>query len=224
MNQSSDPCPLPQLRAACLAIVLCSLPGPGRAQHHDHDAHAAHRSAATQASASSPAAAAPVVREDAELVDRQSRPVRFRQDVIGDRIVAINFIYTTCTTICPLASSIFAGLQQELGDRLGREVRLVSLSIDPSTDTPRRLSEYADRFGAAPGWLWLTGERPRMTQVLKGLGAYTPDFTSHPPMVLVGDARTDRWTRFNGLADPRQLAAEIDRLQRARTASASAPR
>lgn len=187
------------------------------AEHARHDGHAQHRQAVEQRQPIAGTAAS-VRLEDAVLVDRSARPTKFRQDAIGDRIVAISFVYTSCTTVCPMITSVFADLQQQLGERLGRDVWLVSLSIDPATDTPQRLAEYAARFGAKPGWLWLTGDKQQMTQVLKGLGAYTPDFTSHPPMVLVGDGRTGRWVRFNGLPSAQQLVPELERLTMARSA------
>lgn len=212
--------------AAALAAQPAPAAGAGHANHGGAaphaDPHAAHRAAADAGEVRR--AAARVRLEGAELVDRRGRSLRFPEDVVGDRIVAIGFIYTTCTTVCPLVSSVFSTVQESLGAGASVPVRLISLSIDPVTDTPRRLSDYADKFGARDEWLWLTGGKPQMVQVLKGLGAYTPDFTAHPPMVLVGDARADRWTRFNGLPDPQQLLAEIDRLRAARTDGTRAAR
>jgi protein SCO1/2 len=169
-------------------------------------------------------AAAAVTLADATLVDQDGAPARFRADVIGDQVVVVDFVYTTCTTVCPVLSSVFARVQHRLGDRLGRGVRLVSVSLDPERDTPARLQAYAARFGAGPHWKWLTGSQQDVEQVLKGLGAYTPNFSAHVPMVLVGDGRSGRWTRFNGFPAEDRIVAKVDELLAARAATASAAR
>jgi protein SCO1 len=161
-------------------------------------------------------AGAAVTLLEAKLVDQDGRAVRFPADVVGDRIVVMDFVFTTCTTICPILSAKLTRLQERLGDRAGREVRLVSFSIDPARDTPARLKAFGARFKAGPGWTWLTGEVGDVERVLKGLGAYTPDFTSHPPMLLVGDGRTGRFVRLNGFPDPDKLLATVDELVAAR--------
>ena len=90
-------------------------------------------------------------------------------------------------------------------------------SIDPVRDTPGRLSDAAETFGAEPGWIWLTGAKPNMDRLLKGLGAYTPDIESHPPMVLIGDVASDTWVRLYGFPSPDEIVARIDALLDART-------
>jgi cytochrome oxidase Cu insertion factor (SCO1/SenC/PrrC family) len=94
---------------------------------------------------------------DLALVDQDGRKVRFKSDVIGDRLVIIDTFYTTCDTICPILSALFVNLQHKLGSRLGRDVVLVSISVDPGIDIPARLKKYAKRHGARPGWIFLTG-------------------------------------------------------------------
>jgi protein SCO1/2 len=169
-------------------------------------------------------AAADVTLADATLVDHEGAPARFRSDVIGDRIVVVDFVYTTCTTVCPVLSSVFARVQERLGERLERGVRLVSVSLDPARDTPARIKAYASRFGAGPHWKWLTGNQEDVEQVLKGLGAYTPNFSAHAPMVLVGDGRAGGWTRFNGFPAEDRIVAKVDELLARRAATASAAR
>jgi len=184
------------------------------------DPHAHCRELSAQASGPAAVAAdgarADVKVIDAALLDQEGRDLRLRDDVIGDRIVVMNFVYTTCTTVCPLLSARFTGLQAALGERLGREVRLVSLSIDPLHDTPTRLKAYAERHRAGAGWLHLTGRADEVEQVLRGLGAYSPRLADHAPMTLVGDGRTGRWTRINGFPSAAQLLAQVDALASAR--------
>lgn len=166
-------------------------------------------------------ASADVTLKDATLVDQDGNAARFRTDVIADQIVVVDFVYTTCTTVCPVLSSVFARVQQRLGDRLGNGVRLVSVSLDPVRDVPSRVKAYAARHGAGPHWKWLTGRQEDVEEVLKGLGAYTPNFSAHTPMVLVGDGRTGSWTRFNGFPAEDRIVAKVDELlaSRARTAA-----
>lgn len=149
---------------------------------------------------------------DLELLDQDGRKVRFRSDVIRDRIVVIDSFFTTCGLICPILSAIFADLQEQLGDRLGKEVSLVSISVDPTTDIPPRLKEFAGTWEAKPGWVFLTGQKQTVDRVLDGLGLYSADFTAHPAAFLVGDGKNGGWTRFYGFATPEQIMGRIDEL------------
>ncbi|MCY1544875.1 hypothetical protein D9M68_807850 [compost metagenome] len=128
----------------------------------------------------------------------------------------MGFVYTSCTTVCPVISAIMQKLQTQLGERAGREVQLISLSIDPLRDTPERLHEYAGRFGAGSGWRWLTGSSEAVSETLKGLGTWTANYEEHPPLIMVGDGRTQQWTRFYGFTDPAVLMARVDELSAAR--------
>lgn len=147
---------------------------------------------------------------DVPLVDQDGRPVRFASDLVRDRVVAVNFVFTTCTTICPPMGATFGKLRQLLGERAGRDVHLISVSVDPRTDTPERLKAWAGKFGAGPGWTLVTGEPAEVVRLLKALGAYTPDIKDHSPLVLVGNAAKGEWTRAYGLAPPAKLAELLD--------------
>ena len=157
---------------------------------------------------------------DLELLDQDGRKVRFRSDVIGEKIAVIDSFFTTCGLICPILSAIYADLQDRLGDRLGREVALVSISVDPNTDIPPRLKEFAGKWDAKPGWIFLTGQKKSVDRVLEGLGLYSADFTAHPAAFLVGDGKTGKWTRFYGFASPEELLGKIDDLSAARRSTA----
>ena len=157
---------------------------------------------------------------DLEVRDQDGVQHKFASDVIAGNIVALNFVYTSCATACPLTSAIFASVQTKLGERLGQHVRLVSMSINPVIDIPARLKEYAERFHAGPDWIWLTGEKQQVERILKGMGVYTADYTGHPPTFLVGDASRNVWFRFNGLPGRDQIVAKIDALLAARAVKA----
>jgi protein SCO1/2 len=206
-------------RLVLFLVLAAALP----VQADDPHAHC-QEVAAHAAEAMAPAAPAPaldssqvdVTLVDAPLVDQDGRSVRLAADVVGDHLVVVSFVYTSCTTVCPIISARLTRLQERLGDRLGREVRLVSLSIDPRRDTPARLKAYAARHRAGPYWLHLTGRPEAVEQVLRGLGAYTASFAEHAPLTLVGDGRTGRWTRLNGFASADQVIAQLDGLAAAR--------
>ena len=159
-----------------------------------------------------------VVLRDTPLLDASGKRVRLAQDVIGARIAVVNFIYTSCTTVCPVSSATFQQLQQKLGGRLGKDVVLVSITVDPLRDSPQKLREYAGRYEAREGWVWLTGAKPDVDSVLKGFGAYSARFEDHPSTVLIGDARGGAWTRFFGFPSVEELLARIDTVQAGREA------
>lgn len=164
---------------------------------------------------------------DSTLVDQDGQPVQFASAAVGDRIVVINFIYTSCTTVCPLAAATFQRLQEKLGEHLGKEVRLISVSLDPATDTPARLKDYAGRYKAKPGWIWLTGNKQAVDRVLNGLGTSSANFREHPPLVVVGDGQRGRWSRFYALPGPSRILAQVEALladrKPVRTSSRASP-
>ena len=171
------------------------------------DPHAAHRAAMARPVA---ATTLDVAVPNARLLDQDGRQVSFVDDVLGDKVVVIDFVYTTCTTICPVQSAMFNALQSKLADKLGDRVKLVSLSVDPRRDSPARLKQASQKYGSGPEWTWLTGEHAEVEDVLRAYGAYTPNFTDHPPLVLVGDAVSGKWTRFFGFPDINKIIDVVD--------------
>ena len=156
---------------------------------------------------------------DVEVTTAAGETVRFRSELLEGKVVALNFVFTTCTTVCPPMGANFSRLQQELGERVGRDVHLISVSIDPVTDTPARLAAWGERFGAGPGWTLVTGKKSEIDKLLKALEVFTPDFTDHSPVVLVGHAGGDRWTRAYGLAPPARLIELLEDIAAPRTAA-----
>jgi protein SCO1/2 len=159
---------------------------------------------------------------DVSLITQHGETVNLRSDVVGDKIVVIDFVYTTCTTICPVLSAILGQVQRQLAERLGREVMLVSLTVDPLRDTPARLKAYSEKHRAGDGWLWLTGSKQDIDGVLKELGVYTPSFEDHPSTILVGDGSTGEWSRFIGFPGAGQLIDKINEFSAARMLQSAA--
>lgn len=203
-----------------LAAALAGLALATAAQAHDPSKHGA--GTAEALAPAGPAGAVEVRLEDIELVDRTGRPVKFRSEAMADRIVAIDFIYTSCTTVCPVLSALFAQVQDQLGPRLGKEVWLASISVDPVRDTPRRMAAEAEKFGAGPGWLWLTGRTDSVERVLTGLDAYAVAFEEHASVILIGDAKSGKWRRLFGFPAPEDIVAILDEFAAERGASKSA--
>jgi protein SCO1/2 len=183
----------------------------------DEDPHAKHRAMMQQKS--EPAAESTEIDlRNHMLVDQDGQELMFVSDVIGDNIVVMDFVYTTCTTICPVLSALFTQVQGKLGDAVGDEVMLVSMSVDPVRDTPQRLKAYSAKHRAGQGWLWLTGPKGDVDDVLTGLGAYTSNFEDHPSMVLIGDGRTGEWKRLFGFPNPDRVVQIVNDLRERRRA------
>ena len=200
-------------RRQWLAVTAATFLLPARAQGHgDHKAHAA--------PAERPPSSIKLTLPDAMLVDQDGRKLRLRSDAMAGRIVVVDFIYTTCTTICPIFTATMASLQEKLGDLAGREVQLITVTVDPARDTPRRLKEYAGKHHAKlEGWSFLTGSKQDVDSVNKAFGTYTPNIDDHPPMVLVGDTANGQWTRFYGFPSAGELETRARQLLAARKGS-----
>ena len=214
------------LLATSLLVLNLQAAESDHEHHHHHnddaasgdDPHAHHK--AMMNKPAEPAETTRVDLLDLPLVDQHGNDVKFVSDVIGDRIVVMDFIYTSCTTVCPVISAVFGQVQDKLGDQLGDDVVLVSVSVDPVRDTPKRLKAYSKTHKAQPGWIWLTGNKRTMDEVLDGLGAYSPNFEDHPAMVLVGDGQNGQWSRFYGFPNPDRIMEQVNALQAARNVAA----
>jgi cytochrome oxidase Cu insertion factor (SCO1/SenC/PrrC family) len=147
---------------------------------------------------------------DIELLDQNGRKIRFYTDLVKGQTVVINFIFTTCTTICPPLGATFARVQKQLGDKVGRDVRFISISVDPATDTPERLKAWGEKFHAGEGWTFVTGNKPQVDELLRALGASSARREDHSPTILIGNDTRSSWTRTYGLAKSSQLVQIIN--------------
>jgi protein SCO1 len=174
---------------------------------HAHDpSHQQHPPATATQEAGPEMAPERLVIPDVALVNQHGERVRFYRDLVKGRVVAINFIFTTCSTVCPLLGVHFSALQELMGDRAGRDVTLISLSVDPLVDTPQRLKAWSEGFDAGPGWTLLTGPKREVEILLKALHVFTPDKQAHTPTILIGNDATGTWRRAYGLVAPATLA------------------
>ena len=145
---------------------------------------------------------------DTPVRDQNGRHLKFYTDLVKGKTVAVNFIFTTCTTICPSLTATFRRVQQDLAAR-APDVQLISISVDPITDTPERLREFAARFEAGPGWTFVTGEKADIDSLLLGLGMAAANANDHTPTMLVSNDLTGYRTRTYGLSSPAALVKVI---------------
>lgn len=144
---------------------------------------------------------------DTPLVAADGAQTSLQAMLAGDRPVLLNFIFTTCTTICPVQSAAFRQVQEQLGDD-SDAVRMVSISIDPEYDTPARLRDYAARFEAGPQWEFFTGRLEDVITVQKAFDAYRGNKMSHEPLTLLRMDPDGSWVRLDGMASAGDIVRE----------------
>ena len=142
---------------------------------------------------------------DVELLDQDGRKVRFYTDLLKGKTVVLNAFFTTCTSVCPPMNRNLEKVQEALGDRLGKDVFIVSISVDPGTDTPTRLKEYAKRFHAKPGWTFLTGKKENVDWALYKVGQYVEAKDGHTTIIVIGNETTGLWKKALGMAKADEL-------------------
>ena len=144
---------------------------------------------------------------DIQLIDASGETVSLNS-LGSDQPVALNFIFTTCTTICPVMTVTFAQMQRQLGEAAD-QLQLVSISIDPEYDRPAVLDAYAKQFQAGDNWMFLTGDSNDIAQVLRSFDSYTGSKMNHQPLTLLKKPGSPSWVRIDGLANGESLAQEV---------------
>lgn len=190
------------LLAAGAAGLRAQAPAPP-AHHHPPPAAAAEPSAERE------------YFSDVVLINQHGEPMRFYSDLLQGKTVVINAFFTTCTGVCPVMAGKLVQVQNWLGDRLGKDVIIISLSVDPQTDTPQRLLEYAERFNARPGWYFLGGEKQNVDWALYRVGQYAEQKEAHTNVMVIGNEPAKTWTKAFGLAPARDLIHILDEMLQA---------
>jgi protein SCO1/2 len=142
---------------------------------------------------------------DVVLVNQDGQPMRLYSDLIKGKTVILNAFFSTCAGSCPVMARAFGKIQETLGPRLGKDARIVSISVDPLNDTPDKLKQYAARFEARPGWYFLTGSKENVDFALRKLGQFVEDKNDHTPIVIIGNEPTGLWKKAFGLANVEEL-------------------
>lgn len=135
---------------------------------------------------------------DAVVVDQSGRTLHFYGDLVAQKVVVVAFFFTRCQAACPTIAYTLVHLQAALGDRLGRDVSLVSVSIDPEYDTPSRLAAWGKSHGVKPGWTLVTGQPEEMNRISRALTGDDARPGLHSIVVYVGNDRTGEWIRDSG--------------------------
>lgn len=175
-----------------VALIICGSPSAASAQS----------TAAAKDDRATPAAN---YFTDTVLVNQDGKQMRFYNDLLKDKVVIINTFFTTCTSVCPPMARTLERIQGLLGDRIGKDVHIISVSVDPETDTPPRLKDFGRKFNAKPGWYLVSGKKPNVEFVLRKLGQFVEAKDDHSTILIIGNLRTGLWKKAMGLAKVDEL-------------------
>jgi protein SCO1/2 len=204
---------------AGLLVILFSWGEPHAASAHEKHRHPAATPPAGAQGEQEEKAARPERRLDEEyqrkyftdlpLLTQDGKEIRFYTDMLRGKVVLISFIYTNCTDVCPILMPNLVRIQELLKERSGRDVFLISISVDPESDSPEELKRYGEKYGAKPGWTFLTGKKENIDWVVYKLGQYTEDFEDHTMLFLLGDVKNGRWAKMRGDMPAEAIAARL---------------
>ena len=190
----------------CLAQAQVGGPAPGQASKpvappapHDHSHMTSEKSSAAANYFS-----------DVELINQDGKKVHFYSDILKGKTVVVNAFFTSCTSVCPPMNRNMEKIQEVLGNRVGRDVFLVSMTVDPETDTPARMKEYAQKFHAGPGWIFLTGKKENLDWALYKLGQYVEKKDDHTTIFIIGNEPTGLWKKAFGMANVVELVGVVE--------------
>jgi len=150
---------------------------------------------------------------ESELVTQDGRKLRFYSDVLKDRVVVVNVMYTTCKDACPLITAALNQVREQLGELFGSRVFFVSISSDPEHDTPRALKKFAQAQHAdLEGWTFLTGSKDDVSRVLAKLGQLSQSAEDHSTLLLVMDVDGRRMRKMLANVPPTLIAEHVKRI------------
>jgi protein SCO1/2 len=149
---------------------------------------------------------------DVQVVDQLGKRQRFYSDLVSGKIVVINFIFTTCEALCPIQGKAFEKIQEAFNTQSANQVELISITLDPQRDSPERLKSWGEQFGARPGWTLVTGEKSQMDKLLEVLTGDPSGKREHSSVMLIGNARTNRWSRTYSFAPPERVREIVEEL------------
>lgn len=147
---------------------------------------------------------------DVVLINQNGEKMRFYSDLLQGKVVIINSFFATCQGSCLPMNRNLEKVQAALGDRVGKEVFIISISVDPAVDSPASLKEYAKKLHAGPGWYFLTGDKQNVDFALKKLGQFVDDKQDHLNIFIIGNERTGLWKKAFGLAQSDELVKVVE--------------
>lgn len=140
------------------------------------------------------------------VLDQNGKQLNFYTDLIKHKTVAINFVFTSCTSSCPLSTAVFRQVQKGSGIQ---QAQLITISVDPVNDTPEKFLLFSKKFNAQQGWAFITGEKTVISGLLKNLGVYSASKNEHTNMVIVGNDATQTWTRLYGFPQADEIIVAL---------------
>lgn len=146
---------------------------------------------------------------DTILVNQDGQEVRFFSDVLKGQVVAINFIFTNCLGACPMITERMKMARNILGEELGNSIRFISISIDPARDTPAAMKEFKETHKADGNWVFLTGKKENLDNVVKRLGQYYPEVEEHSTLVIAGNVAEQHWMKIMPTVPPGGIAEKF---------------
>jgi len=149
---------------------------------------------------------------DLTVVNQSGEKVRFNSDVIENRVAVVTSFFTSCTAFCPLTEERLSRLAKDLGDRMGKDVVFVSVSVDPKRDTPQKMKAWGEKFHIGPGWTLVSGQKDDIETLLKSFGLYV-DMQKHQSALIIGNQQRG-WVRVSSWASPAKLAQVIDGIEK----------
>ena len=147
---------------------------------------------------------------DVQLVNQNGEKMRFYTDLLQGKVVIINTFFATCQGACLPLNRNLQKVQQALGDHVGKDVQIVSISVDPLVDTPASLKEYAKKLNAKPGWYFLTGDKENVDFALRKIGQFVDNKQDHLNIFIIGNERTGLWKKAFGLANSDELVKVVE--------------
>jgi protein SCO1/2 len=142
---------------------------------------------------------------DVELINQNGERMRFYSDLLKGKVVVVNSFFGTCTSVCPPMNRNLEKVQEAFKDRIGKDLYIISISVDPEVDTPPLLKDYAAKFHAVPGRFFLTGKKENVNWALYKLGQYVEDKNDHQTIIIIGNERTGMWKKAFGMAKVEEL-------------------
>jgi cytochrome oxidase Cu insertion factor (SCO1/SenC/PrrC family) len=152
---------------------------------------------------------------DIEVVNQNGRHVRFNSQVVEGRIAIVTGFFTTCSAMCPITQEKLSQVAKLLGSRLGKDVVIVSVSVDPQNDTPTRMKEWGEKFHIGPGWTLLSGNPAEVDTLLKSLGLSVPLPQRHQSALMIGSTATG-WVRVSSWTSAEKLVKLVESMSSAK--------
>jgi protein SCO1/2 len=191
----------------CVVLLPCGARAQGAGQSQSSQAKP--QLPASAPSASDAQTAAQKYFTDVELINQNGEKMRFYSDLLKNKVVVINAFFATCTSSCPPMNRNLEKVQEAFKDRIGKDLYIISISVDPTMDTPLVLKDYAAKFHAVPGRLFITGKKENVDWALSKLGQYVADKNDHLNIVIIGNERTGLWKKAFALAKTEELIEVI---------------